>query len=338
MKGMEKIKSLDKFLSDPNSFYITILFLFLWCIDPLFENRAAGAICSGVAAVGLSAAVIKDFYDVQRGSFFRQIYKAAPNYRELLPYRLRQIQEDKKLQMIQKIVLITVLANIVSAYLADVISGTVGRIALILALLLPLCAFALYLMFGRFITLTESNSDFVDSGFGRIFGMKRVSLILYFVFSIIFIFNVWALDEGSVTFLSYGKYLLAVAMMSTVIDVMLFVGSVECKKSKPLAAAVVMAGIIYSFLFVWQGNILFDFSKPEIYECQWVAVSGFDPIYGVNIHRDDYLTVKYGDGKELELHMPFDFSADIDEVDTITVAHHKGAFGIEWAEIIYCFF
>ena len=180
------MKSWNRFFDQQNAFYIMIPFLLLGYFAPWFGNRIATVTGAFIGTAGLAALVVKDFYDVQRGDFLRQLYKATPNHRELLPYQQQRIQEDKKLQTVQKIVLAIVLIHLFAAFLGTVAGGIVGRVAAIAGLLLPLCAAGVYGLCGSCLTLTEAGCDFDKSGFGRIFGRNRVSLGLYFPFSVLY--------------------------------------------------------------------------------------------------------------------------------------------------------
>lgn len=327
------MKLLSDLLHRPNAFYMGVPFLMLGYFAPWFGSRIATVTGAFIGMAGLTALIVKDFYDVQRGDFLRQLYKATPNHRELLFYQQQQIQEDKTLQTVQKIVLSIVLTHLFAAFLGTVAWGIVGRVAAVAGLLLPLVAAAMYGLCGSYLTLTEAGCDFDKSGFGRIFGRKRVSLGLYFSFSVLYWFILWALGDGGSTLLNRGRYFFVVGLFSCLILSWLFLRSAECRYAKPLVGVVALVSIAYSFLFVDAGNCLLDFSQPKYEECQVIDRTEWDYRDGVYLHRDDYLTVETQKGQQMVLHMPYDFTNMIEEIDTVTVALHHGGFGIAWAEI-----
>lgn len=330
---MKLLNRFSHLFHQPNAFYIMLPFLLLGYFAPWFGNKIATVTGAFIGTAGLAALVVKDFYDVQRGDFLRQLYKATPNHRELLPYQQQRIQEDKKLQTVQKIVLAIVLIHLFAAFLGTVAGGIVGRVAAIAGLLLPLCAAGVYGLCGSYLTLTEAGCDFDKSGFGRIFGRNRVSLGLYFPFSVLYWFLLWAMGNGGSTLLQRGRYYLAVGLFSCLLVGWFFLRAAECRHSKPLAVTVAAISIFYSFLFVDAGNRLFESSPPEYDECQVIDVTEWDYRYDVSLHHDDYLTVETPDGQQLVLHMPYD-SIGLGEINSVKVALHRGGLDIAWAEIL----
>ena len=102
----------------------------------------------------------------------------------------------------------------------------------------------------------------------------------------------------------------------------------------PGMAIQVAAGLIYGWLLVRGLNVYLDGGQGEIFHAEVVDTHMPDFRYGANLHRDRFFTVALENGEQLDLFTPDDVYVEKDEGDDVTVALHKGALGIAWAEFV----
>ena len=186
----------------------------------------------------------------------------------------------------------------------------------------------------------ESDGDFVNSGFGLLFGRERATLYLPLLCPPFLCVNWDILRYGAFTILALGRLGWMTLLTAAVIAALFFHSFLSGRRSgrSRLSAAIVAtaaaASLIYGWLLVRGLNVYLDGEQGEILHAEVVDTHMPDFRYGANIHRDRFFTVELENGEQLDLFTPDDVHVEKNEGDDVTVALHKGALGIAWAEFV----
>jgi len=222
------------------------------------------------------------------------------------------------------------LALIVTGLLSLTAGGIVCRISSLLCCLLPMLTLALYLVYRESFTLLPPMGEKIsDMFFGK---TEKCSLLFHFWLSALIWLGWLVFDSGGITLLDRTKWLTLSFGISVVLSASFLVFSKEYRSHKTLAALAVVMAAANAFAFVWAVNVVCDTSPAEEYEVV-VTDAHLEDNIKAGIHHEDYLTVQYEDGSLLDLYEPYDFD-DYAEGERLTVRHHKGMLGIEWAEFV----
>ena len=197
------------------------------------------------------------------------------------------------------------LALIVAGLLSLTAGGIVCRISSLLCCLLPMLTLALYLVYRESFTLLPPMGEKIsDMFFGKTEKQTEITLCEPC--------RIWYDNNNFIaSFLFFSK---------------------EYRSHKTLAALAVVMAAANAFAFVWAVNVVCDTSPAEEYEVV-VTDAHLEDNIKAGIHHEDYLTVQYEDGSFLDLYVPYDFD-DYAKGERLTVRHHKGMLGIEWAEFV----
>ena len=315
-------------------------FLALWLVAPMWENRVIFTVCIVTAAVGMLACLGKDFYDERRTNPWRQRRRGHQNETSASPYERQMTEQDARGVRVKIAVLVLAALQIVAGGCSLLLTGRAQSIACAVSLLLPCCVYAMWLLHPSFTSFVESDGDFVNSGFGLLFGRERATLYLPLLCPPFLCVNWDILRYGAFTILALGRLGWMTLLTAAVIAALFFHSFLSGRRSgrSRLSAAIVAtaaaASLIYGWLLVRGLNVYLDGEQGEILHAEVVYTHIPDCRYGANIHRDRFFTVELENGEQLDLFTPDDVHVEKNEGDDVTVALHKGALGIAWAEFV----
>ena len=322
-------KSWKEFMNSGHSIYLILPLVVLWSVAPLWKGGMLFYTCLGMAAVGFALLTVKDYLDEQRTNPWLTI--KPEDGAQLSPYEAEMTAKQSALQRIKAAFLGLLLAEIAAGFLSLTAEGFVGRVSSLLCCLLPMVTLALYLSNGKDATIIEPESNFENCGFGRIFWREKVCLIFHFAFAAAAWINWMTCYQRGITLLDIPKWLTLCFGIAVILSAAFLLLSKEYRSHKILAALAIAMSAANAFALVWVANVVCDTFPAEKYEVIVVDSHMEEAIRNIGAHYEYYLTVKYEDGSLLDLYEPYDFDV-YTEGDRLSVRHHRGALGIEWAE------
>lgn len=324
-------KSWKEFMNSGHSIYLILPLVVLWSVAPLWKGGMLFYTCLGMAAVGFALLTVKDYLDEQRTNPWLKFNPEAD--RQLTPYEAEMTAKQSALQRIKVASFGLLLAEIAAGFLSLTAEGFAGRVSCLLCCLLPMVTLALYLSSGKYATITEPESNFVNCGFGRIFGREKVCLIFHFAFAAAVWINWMTCYQRGITLLDIPKWLTLCFGIAVVLSAAFLLLSKEYRSHKILAALAIAMSAANAFALVWVVNVVCDTFPAKEYEVAVVDSHIEERIRNTGAHHEYYLTVEYEDGSLLDLYEPYDFDV-YTEGDRLSVRHHRGVLGIEWAEFV----
>ena len=234
-------------------------------------------------------------------------------------------------QRAAKRISVGLLISLIAAGLLSLTTGgIVCRISSLFCCLLPMLTLALYLVYRESFSLLPPMVEKIsDLFFGK---TEKCSLLFHFWLSALIWLGWLVFYPRGITLLDTAKWLTVSFGIAAVLSAAFLVFSREYPSHRILAPLAVAMALANGFAFVWVVNVVCDTFPAEEYEVV-VTDTHLEEKIKAGIHHEDYLTVEYEDGSLLNLYEPYDFEC-YTEGDRLTVAHHRGVLGIEWAEFV----
>lgn len=324
-------KRFNEFMNSSHSIYLILPFAALWSAALLFEGKALFFVFLGVSAVGFALLAVKDYLDERRTNPWLKMKPEED--RKPAPYEADMTERQAGLQKIKDAALGLLLAEIAAGLLSLTVEGTAGKLSSLLCCLLPMLTLALYLTNASCTAVIEPESGFSGCGFGRIFGREKVCLLFHFAFAA----GVWAQwlagYQRGITLLDIPRWLTLSFGITAVLSAAFLVFSKEYRTRRFLAVFAVVMAAANAFALVWVVNVVCDVFPAEEYRVTVTDTHLEERMKSIGAHYEDYLTVQYEDGSLLDLYEPYDFDL-YTEGDRLTVKHHRGVLGIEWAAFV----
>ncbi|MBQ9902279.1 MAG: hypothetical protein IJM51_07840 [Clostridia bacterium] len=324
-------KSWNEFINGSHSIYLILPFAVLWAVAPFFGKGMLFACCLGIGAVGFALLSVKDYRDERLTNPWMK--STREEGKPLSPFVCAMTERQGALQKLKTMAMWLFLAEIAAGFLSLTAGGISGRISSLFCCLLPMLTLALYLIGGNRAALIEPESGFANCGFGRIFGREKVCLMFHFAFAAAVWIQWMVTYQRGITLLDRTKWLVLSFGMAAVLSAAFLVFSKEYRSRRFLAPLAVSMALANAFAFVWVVNVKCDPFPAEEYEVIVTDTHLEERIKSIGAHSEDYLTVRYEDESLLDLYEPYDFDC-YTEGDRLTVKHHRGALGIEWAAFV----
>ena len=324
-------KSFDELMNGSLSVYLMLPFVALWSAALFCKGSALYYVCLGTASVGFALLAVKDYYDERRTDPWLRVKPEAD--RQLSPYEAGMVAKQGALPIIKATALGLFLTEIAAGLLSLTAEGMAGRVSSLLCCLLPMITLAFYLTHGSCATVIEPESSFLGCGFGRIFGREKVCLLFHFAFAA-GVWTQWLVGyQRGITLLNIPGWLVLSFGIAAVLSAAFLVFSKEYRARRFLAVLAVVMAAANAFALVWVVNVVCDVFPAEEYRVTVTDTHLEERMKNIGVHYEDYLTVQYEDGSLLDLYEPYDFDI-YTEGDRLTVKHHRGVLGIEWAAFL----